>query len=713
MRDMTRGDEYKGSLRIGQRIHSALYGGRDGIVYAIKGEQCPNTIKRLGGVIATGGNALFDIIYEDGTESPRVPEAILHGPQWYIAAEDAPLATDEEIKAALAFAAQEEERRSRESAKAAEDREKLRAALPGQYPFLTTFKGSKKSPHALGAANIKKHLSVAFRGVAFSVTSDIFSGGNSIDVRWKDGPTTKAVNDITDRYQTSDFDGMQDISVSRGAVFPEIFGGAKYVFEHRDFSPEAVDGAISALWQKYRMAEQKEAPPQPTYEDYKTGAIWRIKIWPDDPRNFTDHLNEYLSALDLMPAAPAQSSSGACPAEPPTPPDTGATITRNPEKSGIEIRFPAKPDDSILVALRSAGFRFSRRQSMWYAKDTPATAEAAQRIVGLSDSSQPAAANQGSPAADSAPSEEKFVVDKSTKERALRLSGRSSIQSFKELLVKEVTAKISTNRHSETGFFVDIKVIAKSERMKDWKTCTFAGGETITSLWDHSISYFGFAAPADLLVAPLTVTVEKNILSQDTARTLAGISLRRCLNLISQDEETAETAAVLEASGFKQPEQPDKSPNSSGGPGYALGTPPSLGGPCDACGKPTGDRDEVYCPHCKAAIKAKNAVAGIANRHGLRETEHGFFKSQPDMSFVCIRAKMRGDEWVFIVAWSRRNEICGSIGSSQIFSDPATAERCLVEKIAEQNKAIEAAAASATPETEQPTTPDSPLLTLF
>jgi len=45
-------------------------------------------------------------------------------------------------------------------------------------------------------------------------------------------------------------------------------------------------------------------------------------------------------------------------------------ITMNTEKNGIEIRFDNKPEQLILDTLKANGFRWSKYQKMWYAKQT-------------------------------------------------------------------------------------------------------------------------------------------------------------------------------------------------------------------------------------------------------------------------------------------------------------------------------------------------------
>ena len=46
----------------------------------------------------------------------------------------------------------------------------------------------------------------------------------------------------------------------------------------------------------------------------------------------------------------------------------GITVRRNEAKNGIEIKFPDKPSDEIRTRLKSRGFRYSRRQKIWYTR---------------------------------------------------------------------------------------------------------------------------------------------------------------------------------------------------------------------------------------------------------------------------------------------------------------------------------------------------------
>ena len=62
---------------------------------------------------------------------------------------------------------------------------------------------------------VRAALKKAFPDQKFSVRSDTYSGGASIDVSWADGPLASEVDVITERFSGADFDGMIDLKTSR------------------------------------------------------------------------------------------------------------------------------------------------------------------------------------------------------------------------------------------------------------------------------------------------------------------------------------------------------------------------------------------------------------------------------------------------------------------------------------------------------------------
>lgn len=67
------------------------------------------------------------------------------------------------------------------------------------------------SIHANTAKAIRKELKKEFPLTKFSVTSQIFAGGNSVHIEWTDGPTMDQVDKITNKYQEGHFNSMEDM----------------------------------------------------------------------------------------------------------------------------------------------------------------------------------------------------------------------------------------------------------------------------------------------------------------------------------------------------------------------------------------------------------------------------------------------------------------------------------------------------------------------
>ncbi len=124
--------------------------------------------------------------------------------------------------------------------------------LKKEYPYLETIKDSKRSSHALGAANIRKELKLKFPKIKFSVTSDSYSGGCSIDISWDDAVLTEEIEKIVNKYEQGSFDGMTDCYNYRNSQFIDLFGGAKYVMTNRHISHESFNK--TALKMGYKEA---------------------------------------------------------------------------------------------------------------------------------------------------------------------------------------------------------------------------------------------------------------------------------------------------------------------------------------------------------------------------------------------------------------------------------------------------------------------------
>lgn len=91
---------------------------------------------------------------------------------------------------------------------------------------------------AATAKLVRQALKAAFPGIKFSVRTDSYAGGASIDVRWIDGPTTAQVDAVTGQYRGATFDPSIDLKTH---VYHQVDGrrvsyGADYIMAQRRYS---------------------------------------------------------------------------------------------------------------------------------------------------------------------------------------------------------------------------------------------------------------------------------------------------------------------------------------------------------------------------------------------------------------------------------------------------------------------------------------------
>lgn len=93
---------------------------------------------------------------------------------------------------------------------------------------------------------VRSLLKKEFPGAKFSVRSRSYSGGSSIDVDWKDGPSTKKVEALVGKYHGAEFDGMIDLKTYNNRPYANDF-----IFCSREYSQVTLDNRAIKIANDY------------------------------------------------------------------------------------------------------------------------------------------------------------------------------------------------------------------------------------------------------------------------------------------------------------------------------------------------------------------------------------------------------------------------------------------------------------------------------
>ena len=254
----------KKSTVVGQVVSTNLYGLGRGVIYLIQGQQNPETVtNRFNGVMASGGNATFDIAFECGKMTRQLPECILHGVQWTI--HDEVLGQDE-VQRILSNARIEEERKNTEKKQA-------QKAFQDEVEHLKTapeYSGLSQEQKGITqvTANIRKELKKAYPGVKFSVRK---RHSSSVNISWTDGPKEDEIKTIIGKYKDGHFNSMEDIYEYCDSPFNKVYGGVNYLFTKREYSDSLTEKAIQEFNAKFGDRFENI-----NIERYKSGELWRV-----------------------------------------------------------------------------------------------------------------------------------------------------------------------------------------------------------------------------------------------------------------------------------------------------------------------------------------------------------------------------------------------------------------------------------------------------
>jgi hypothetical protein len=123
---------------------------------------------------------------------------------------------------------------------------------------------------------VRAALKKEFPGVKFRVRSSSYSGGASIDVRWTDGPPSKAVEKVAKRFEGSTFDGMIDLKSHHDSYLDGemVSFAADYVFCQRDTTRALLEQVIPVVRKRYGIEATINE-----YGGWETGPEYNDRIW--------------------------------------------------------------------------------------------------------------------------------------------------------------------------------------------------------------------------------------------------------------------------------------------------------------------------------------------------------------------------------------------------------------------------------------------------
>lgn len=215
------------ALIVGRRIYCILYGGRFGYIVNVIGTPGigPQVRSLGGGVMMTGGSCKVDVIWDDGTQSPAVPECIVLGVQWKLYDEivDSEVIAEAYTRAAIKTA--------QLKAKADEAVATMRTAMEsatvagralGLIPESEFRAANKRGSSA--AYNLRTELKAA--GIKARVKQDGYSALNV----WVALESMEAAKSIASKYKAGSFDGMTDSYDYDPSAWGRVFGDVQYVF---------------------------------------------------------------------------------------------------------------------------------------------------------------------------------------------------------------------------------------------------------------------------------------------------------------------------------------------------------------------------------------------------------------------------------------------------------------------------------------------------
>lgn len=150
------------------------------------------------------------------------------------------------------------------------------------------------SPRYISATDtaklMRKALKAAFPGQRFSVRTDLYAGGASINVQWTDGAPRCSVEKVAQRFAGATFDGMTDCKNHHASELDgeRVHYGADFVFCRRDHSPELLTEVAGQVAARLGVP----APEIRTHDDGSAYTVGAPAVWIEGHRAWLSGLVE-------------------------------------------------------------------------------------------------------------------------------------------------------------------------------------------------------------------------------------------------------------------------------------------------------------------------------------------------------------------------------------------------------------------------------------
>jgi hypothetical protein len=212
------------------------------------------------------------------------------------------------------------------------------------------------------AKKIRKELKVNFPGIKFSVRSQTYSGGSSVNVHWEDAPITEQVEAIINKFKSGSFNGMEDIYESTGYVFEgKKYNGAKYIFAKRELSDEYRQQITDYLNANYEGVNENSWEYHTLFNRAEKEMIQSNQ--PEEVET-VEEVKEIAAPVEVVDAE-----------------EITVTMNINEEKNGIEFSFTGIPSEATRKLLKENGFRWSKFSKIWYVKKSESALLFAESFV--------------------------------------------------------------------------------------------------------------------------------------------------------------------------------------------------------------------------------------------------------------------------------------------------------------------------------------------